>query len=94
MDLEWEDTIAGEAHAVGADWAPALDGETLTQVSVTLLSGSIDLNVNPPAGFTELAGTVQKVWRSGGAPGLCRVMLTAETSGGSVLKQVFTFRVL
>lgn len=93
-DLVWEDMHAGEAFAVGADWAPQLGGDTIDNATAVLLSGDVQLNVNPPPAFTPVDGSVQYVWRSGGTAGICRVMVTANTTDGRVLKEIYTFRVL
>lgn len=94
-DNIWPARHVGEAYAVGADWAPRLEGATISGTpTAVLLSGSVDINQAPPVGFNPVVGSVQNVWLSGGAPGLVRVMLTIETSDGRTLQEVYALRVL
>lgn len=95
MSNLWGNKYVAEAYAVGADWAPRLEGATISGTpSAVLLSGTVGINQAPPSGFDPVSGPVQNVWLSGGVPGLVRVMLTIETSDGRTLQEVYSFKVL
>lgn len=83
--LEWDDKDPAEVINDGVDFAPSLDvGDSLATIDFTFIAQAGLVLTNK-----RIVGTKAVVTASGGTAGTVgRILCTAVTVGGEVLKQV------
>lgn len=92
-EVTLDDRYPAEAFPIGIDWAPRLAGDTIADSAAVLVIGTVTIDA-PPPGFQPVSGTTSRVWASGGAPGIVKIMMQVTTGDGRILKDMITFRVL